>query len=161
MDTRNDRNSSRKGHFNRSDFLIFILLLFLSGVCLLLESPSTCFLYPHCKTTDSYIFQYIGRCWATGGVPYRDAFDHKGPLIFLFDAVGFWITGDRFGILAVQVIFLCGSLWLVYRIGLMKVKVGGAIGLVLLYLLGFAWFSSEGNLTEEYSLFFGLIVIRN
>jgi hypothetical protein len=39
---------------------------------------------------DIEIFRYIGRLIAAGGVPYRDVFDHKPPLIFFFNALGPW-----------------------------------------------------------------------
>ncbi|HEY4111340.1 hypothetical protein [Puia sp.] len=39
---------------------------------------------------DIEIFRYFGRLIASGGVPYRDVFDHKPPLIFFFNTVGPW-----------------------------------------------------------------------
>lgn len=128
-------------------------------VCLLVESPSTCFLYPHFTGTDSSIFQYIGHIWVTGGIPYREVFDHKGPLLFLLNAFGFWITGSRFGILAVQVTFLTFSLFLVYKISRLRYGRMGSAVIFGMFLLSFCYFSSEGNLTEEYSLTFLLVPI--
>ena len=37
---------------------------------------------------DSTIFAYTGRVIAHGGVPYKDVFDHKPPLIFFFNYAG-------------------------------------------------------------------------
>jgi len=39
---------------------------------------------------DKEIFRYIGRLLARGGVPYRDVFDHKPPLIYFFNMAGPW-----------------------------------------------------------------------
>jgi len=39
---------------------------------------------------DVEIFRYLGRVVASGGVPYRDVFDHKPPLIYFFNATGLW-----------------------------------------------------------------------
>jgi len=39
---------------------------------------------------DIEIFRYVGRLVSTGGVPYRDVFDHKPPLIFFLNALGTW-----------------------------------------------------------------------
>jgi hypothetical protein len=39
---------------------------------------------------DKEIFSYIGRLIAKGGLPYRDVFDHKPPLIFFFNCFGPW-----------------------------------------------------------------------
>ena len=39
---------------------------------------------------DKEIFRYIGRVIARGGVPYRDVFDHKPPLIYFLNSGGPW-----------------------------------------------------------------------
>jgi hypothetical protein len=39
---------------------------------------------------DKEIFRYIGRLIAHGGVPYRDVFDHKPPLIYFLNCFGPW-----------------------------------------------------------------------
>lgn len=39
---------------------------------------------------DKAIFRYIGRVIVHGGVPYRDVFDHKPPLIYFFNIAGPW-----------------------------------------------------------------------
>jgi len=39
---------------------------------------------------DKEIFSYIGRLIAKGGLPYRDVFDHKPPLIYFFNSFGPW-----------------------------------------------------------------------
>ena len=38
--------------------------------------------------TDSSVFTYVAKVIIAGGMPYRDTFDHKGPLIYLIDACG-------------------------------------------------------------------------
>ena len=40
---------------------------------------------------DASIFRFVGRCVAEGGVPYVDAWDNKGPMLFLPQAVGYWL----------------------------------------------------------------------
>ena len=62
--------------------------LFILGASLLLS-----LLY--CPPVDIYfddkeIFGYIGRLISKGGVPYRDVFDHKPPLIYFFNYFGPW-----------------------------------------------------------------------
>ena len=73
-------------HFDRGmkRFLIWVSLLILSIVILALLSPlrpgNTIISY-----TDSSVFQYIGSSMLDGAVPYRDVFDHKGPLIYFIN----------------------------------------------------------------------------
>lgn len=139
-------------------FLCFVAVA-LAAAVLMVESPSTCFLYPHFWGTDSSIFQYIGRAWDQGGVPYRDAFDHKGPLLFWLNRAGYWITGDRYGILLVQILFFAIALALAYKISRMRCGFCGATAITGMFLLLFCYYSSEGNLTEEYSIALSMPVI--
>ena len=59
--------------------LLWVLFLFL-----MLFSIAT---NPFANTSsgDSAIFSYVGLRWCEGFVPYRDYFDHKGPMIFLIN----------------------------------------------------------------------------
>ena len=52
---------------------------------------------------DSEVFRYIGMVIANGGVPYRDAFDHKPPMIYFlaalvnhWDPLGHWLSEVTF-----------------------------------------------------------------
>lgn len=65
--------------------------------------------------TDSAVFLYIGRLILGGGVPYRDAFDHKGPLVYLLDALGIAIHGV-FGVWLLELFFLSVSAVFAYKI---------------------------------------------
>lgn len=37
---------------------------------------------------DSTVFRTVAHTWLNGGLPYVDAYDHKGPLLFLINAIG-------------------------------------------------------------------------
>ena len=126
-------------------------LLGLAAAFLLRFSYSTSFLWPGYCGYDSAIFQTIGKYWAEGSVPYRDLFDHKGPLIFFIDMVGYWIHG-RAGILVPQTVSLAASLFFLYKLGrvyLPRPGAAAAAGVALVYL---ARTFDEGNMTEEYAL---------
>lgn len=43
---------------------------------------------------DKEIYRYIGRVILKGGVPYRDVFDHKPPLIYFLNAAEILLGGD-------------------------------------------------------------------
>lgn len=119
-------------------------------------SYSTSFLYPGYCGYDSAIFQTVGKYWAQGYLPYVQLFDHKGPLIFLLDAIGYAIHG-RAGILVIQTLSLSAVLWAAYRLSriwLTRPLSAAAVGVMLVYL---ARTFDEGNMTEEYSLPFLMI----
>ena len=41
---------------------------------------------------DKEIFKYVGLVIYKGGVPYRDVFDHKPPLIYFLNAFNWWFN---------------------------------------------------------------------
>ncbi|MBS1606952.1 MAG: hypothetical protein JST42_30130 [Bacteroidetes bacterium] len=43
---------------------------------------------------DKEVYRYVGRVILEGGVPYRDVFDHKPPLIFLLNYAAILLGGD-------------------------------------------------------------------
>lgn len=56
--------------------------------------------------SDASIFRYIGKCVAEGGVLYQCAWDNKGPLLLLPNALG-WLIGGMHG---PGFVFLCFGL---------------------------------------------------
>ena len=45
--------------------------------------------------SDHWIFYYVGKIWAHGGTLYLDAWDHKPPLIFLFNGLMSLVFGGN------------------------------------------------------------------
>lgn len=128
-----------------------LAVLALAAAFVLRFSYSTSFLYPEYCGFDSAIFQTIGKYWAQGVTPYAQLFDHKGPLIFFVDAVGYWLHG-RSGVLVVQTLSLAAAIWGLYRLGRTALSRPWAMGAAALALVYLARTFDEGNMTEEYSL---------
>jgi 4-amino-4-deoxy-L-arabinose transferase-like glycosyltransferase len=66
----------QRAMLRRSDLLLLVALLI---VALLLRLPG--FILP--LERDEGAYAYVAWNWLHGGLPYRDAFDHKPPLIYL------------------------------------------------------------------------------
>ena len=102
--------------------------------------------------TDSAVFTYVGQVMAAGGVPYVDVFDHKGPLVYLLNAVGA-LGPSTWALWLVEWAFLAASLCVAYRIGLV---VGAprlaAIAVPVLLVPYIVYRAEGGNLAEEYCL---------
>lgn len=73
---------------------------------------------------DKEIFKYTGLVIAKGGVPYRDFFDHKPPLIFLFNYLGLLFNG--------------WGLWLIDSLLVLVASIA-FFNLCKKYKLAFAW----------------------
>jgi hypothetical protein len=134
--------------------------LFTAVLVLLFFSPSTSPLYPYPEGADSAIFQLIGKSWAEGVLPYRDLFDHKGPVIFFLNMLGYAICGNRYGVFLIQAAFFCTALYFADR--LFAVRYPGKQSMFLTlsilpaflvyYTADYCGYNPDGNNTEEYCL---------
>lgn len=106
-------------------------------------------LFPLYTSGDSSIFMLIGKGITEGKVPYRDLFDHKGPIFFWIEAAG-WALGGRTGIWIIETLGTVFSVFMIMKIcelfnsGFFIPVIGTAI--VYLTLFG------RGNLCENYSV---------
>jgi len=108
--------------------------------------------YPFWFHGDSGIFQEMGVCLLQGGTPYVDLFDHKGPMLWLIQAFGIWIS-PRWGLMALQSFFLFATLFMWYKSSEMLTgKRAASLIVSLLCLVFLMAFYQRGNLCEEWSL---------
>jgi hypothetical protein len=114
----------------------------------------------HFVRSDSGCFLYIGQQILKGHLPYRDAWDHKPPLIFYLNAAGLFLgAGSPWGVWAVAFLAILIAFWLCYTIaagtcGRVPATFGTACMAATL-----VWTLEMGNLTELYALPFQLLVI--
>ena len=89
----------------------FPALLALLCACLaLLVATSSSPLYATNFWTDTNIYFTIGRGMTRGLMPYRDLFDHKGPLLFILYALGAAISDTSFiGVFALGALSLAAA----------------------------------------------------
>lgn len=109
--------------------------------------------------SDNAIYMTMGTALKNGYAPYTEVFDHKGPLVFVLQAIPQIFSGgySTLAIFMQQVIFLFACLRLLNRIG----EELGAPGLLtqMIYLALIAVNVGGGNLTEEYANVFALVGI--
>lgn len=109
--------------------------------------------------SDNAMYLTMGTALVKGFAPYSEIFDHKGPLLFILQAVPQLFT-NGYSTLAVfiqEVIFLWAGLLVIGRIA----RRTGAMPILaqLVYLAVLAPLLDGGNLTEEYANLFTLIGI--
>lgn len=111
----------------------------------------------HDILTDSAVFNYVGRVILHGGMPYRDTFDHKGPLIYLIDAFGQFINSE-YGVWIVEVVFFFGLFYFSYKIAqLMGCGELSSMLIITITMISLYLYFEGGNLTEEYGCFFIMV----
>lgn len=132
----------------------YIIIFIISLIVLYMFSTSTSPLYENYYEDDSSIFILMGKAIVNGLTPYKDIFDHKGPIFFWIQALGQKIYDGRLGIFFVQVINLSITNILFYNIAKKTSTNKKPLISILFAMSIFTLFLEEGNLTEEFSLFF-------
>lgn len=136
----------------------YLVALLASFVFLLIWEPFTSPFNP-CYWNDSSIFSLIGRGMSQGLVPYKDLFDHKGPLLFAYYALGYWIYDGKGGVFIPQLISLSIAILLAYRISRLYLTRQNAVVAMCCMLFTAGGMVCEGGLSEEWSLPFSFYVI--
>ena len=106
---------------------------------------------------DSAFFLLMGKGVTQGKIPYLDLYDQKGPMIFYVNALGYLLTGDRYGIFLMQIVNLTAACLIVYRLARFYLRSGASLGVVAAYLFVYVGTVQDGNMTEEWSQLFLLL----
>lgn len=101
---------------------------------------------------DSACFYLFGKYWSEGFLPYISLWDHKGPLIFFINLIGYTLTGSKIGVLIIQCISLSVFLYFTLRTFRLYFPELVSWGLTAITLCWLACSYEGGNLTEEYLL---------
>ena len=123
----------------KADRLILFSLVILGVFLTLLVSPFSP-IYRYCFEPDEICYQIMSRGLLSGKVPYRDLFDHKGPLTYLIYALGLLLSGKAtWGIWILFTLVNIGIFALLYKslrvfLSWQRSLVGTAIMLALLFL---------------------------
>ena len=139
--------------FTLNLFFFHVVLILISFAFVYVFSSSTSFAYP-LFGLDSSVFQAVGKFWTEGHLPYVELFEHKGPLLFLINAIGYAIY-PRAGIMVPQIIFLYLSCLLLWRaMEFYSASVAKKNFFLAVMLIFYAAHYEEGNHVEEYSVLF-------
>lgn len=105
-------------------------------------------LFPYYTSGDSSIFMLIGKGITEGKLPYVDLFDHKGPILFWIEALG-WKLAGRAGIWLLETLGTVLSVIILIKIcdQLRSNCLLPVLGSAVVYLSYFG----RGNLCENYS----------
>ncbi len=146
---------------HRSTIILYVMLAVVATVFVFLFSLSTSPIYRDHPAyagvydgADSLHFQTDGQNWLHGRIPYRDTFDHKGPIIYLINMLGWLIGGEsRYGLIPFQIIALTITLIFAWKISQLvkKSPLWGAMSVGLMLLCMIPGYSS-GNSVQEYNL---------
>ncbi len=145
---------------NKEAFWITLILVFI-------VVRLAVWLYPY--DSDHWIFYYVGKTIAHGGLLYVNAWDHKPPLIFEFNALMSLIFGGSLvlhriflTVLAVFDAFLFYKLATLFSKNFFKenaVKIARISLLLYVFWRNLSQFASSGNNTENFGLIFLILML--
>lgn len=134
--------------------ILFVLLVVSFSISLL--SPVNVFMREGLNYSDQSVFMYVARIMDHGGVPYRDVFDHKGPLLYFINLVGLKINYE-YGIWWIEVAAVFLSLLAAYKISRRFLNKVLSLIVTILVFAPIVGSFEYGNLPELYALPFQLI----
>lgn len=151
------KNSSEKKIMNKQ-IICFILLAVLCFAAMLI------FAYNNSPLVERYgedgaMYLVMGRSIANGGIMYKDLFDHKGPIIFLLNAIPQIFIEGTLGVWILEVLFLIATVFIIYKTGLLLLENNSALAPCIVYIFLMVFLSNGGNYSEEYGNLFVWISI--
>lgn len=156
-------NGIGAGKWNLGRMKPVLVFLCISVLFVLCASDATSPLYPNTpvyelENVDQAMFSIMGRYWFEDGLlPYVGLFDHKGPIIFLLNGIGWSLTGNVHGIALLQIFFMlayCLLAW--YMVGCRHGQ-GYAYFSVIMSLFALRIVYANGNTLEEFGLPFQML----
>lgn len=106
---------------------------------------------------DSGVFMYTGQVIASGGLPYLDSWDHKGPLLYLLNALGFYLFNQSHGVTIIEGIFLFIAIIISSNLWAKIVSLKFALIVTTVFIISYYSTFQGGNLTESWTVPFQLI----
>ena len=98
---------------NKIEYLILIVYSFITKFFVSINSIRFSEIFTE---TDQAIFLSIGKAILHGKVLYKDAFDHKTPYIYFFNAVAAIFEKNHLGLFIIEVVLLSLILIFTYKI---------------------------------------------
>jgi hypothetical protein len=139
-----------KGLLLSSFFLLLVVFAVLAPV-----AP----LYQPIPDRDQGVYLYVGQQILDGDIPYRDVWDHKGPLVYYINALGLSLTNSTWGVWFLEVIFLFLAAVSGFLAMRMVFDPATAFSTTVLWLVTLPQVLDHGNTVEEYSLLFQFAAI--
>ncbi len=91
-------------------------------------------------------------------MPYSQLFEHKGPLLFLINAIGYFFFNTKFGVFIIQIInFVVVELFLYRLFRMAKINVAYSIAFTVICILYILLNYAGGKFCEEYCAIFLII----
>lgn len=130
--------------------LAVVAFIFAAAFVLLLKSPLNFWMRADAET-DSSVYKTVALMMSRGYMPYRDSFDHKGPLTYLVNLLGMQID-DYCGVWVIEFITIFVTFAAIYKIARLRcTKIYSCLCILVSGSLLYDYFEG-GNMVEEYAM---------
>ena len=103
-ETVNVKNGSLTESDNSIDYSAIIICI-LSAIAIITICSRSSFIYPFNDWYDPNCYFTVGKSMMNGIVPYRDLFEHKGPLLYFIHGIAWFISKNTFlGVYFIEII---------------------------------------------------------
>lgn len=141
----------------KRNWLRLVVLTAIAGIFLLIVPYDSTPFY-HGTSGDYNVFIVMAKGWMEGLIPYKDLFDHKGPLLYLLQIAGQLIAPGKLGIWILETLFAVISLELIYQCGrALRANPSVNYMAVAVSLLTIVFNIQGGNNNEEWCLPFQIL----
>ena len=142
-----------KNHQTKIHLLLFLFVLAFAVTIQSVSMP----LSTRVNYSDSSVYQYIGKIILENEMPYKDAFDHKGMLLYLINAMGYFIN-PHWGIWLIDTVVLFGIMLYAFKISNIFLNEKMSLVIIILCLSGLYRSYWIGNTPDYYATFVLMVV---
>ena len=131
--------------------IMIILILFVMAFVACIQSPQAIGINTGYSGTDSSVFRTVAMYMDSGMMPYKDIFDHKGPLLYIYNWIG-WKISQTNGIWFIELVSMFATTFFLYKIARLFTRRIWSLWAVFAALAPLSVYFQGGNFTEEYAM---------
>lgn len=146
--------------YKKSENILSFLCFLLISFCALFFATKSSPFYIFNDWVDPNAYMTMAKGWLSGLVPYRDLFDHKGPVLYIIYIAAYLISNNSFlGVYIMESIFLAVSLFFIFKIARLFLDRQYAYISSILFIPVFCSLNKQGGSAEEFTLAFQIIFL--
>ena len=141
----------------KKNTIIYVIIFLITLLLTLIGLQSSPF-YNGITHNDSSVFQIIGNGLLKNKIPYKDLFDHKGPIVYVINALALLIN-KNIGLYILELILLYIGTIYMYKTSKLMLKPILSLSVCCIYEMLIFIVIIGGNFTEEYEIIFSSIAL--
>lgn len=133
-----------------SSYIFLFIIVFIISLIYLNSSPLYKNILPD---IDSSVFQVMGKGMIENKIIYKNLFDHKGPIVYIINAIAF-IINNKYGLFIMELIIAYIGTIFVHKTAKIMLSKKISIIMSIIYIFISFKYLYGGNFTEEYAITF-------